>query len=140
MTGFEARPTLFFVSETNLTGVWTGVYSYADGASVTFTATLLHSGVHLSGQIHEPDTFLGGGALDASVDGRAEGGRVAFVKRYAQAPGFTLPIAYGGAVGDDGLEIDGVWSIPEAGESGRFLMTRNDGSAAAVRRRQHAEV
>ena len=126
-------------SETNLTGVWTGIYTYADGTSVTFIATLLHSGPHLAGQIHEPDTFTGsGGAIEAALDGRAEGGRVAFIKRYPPAPGFTHTVRYEGAVSADGLEIDGTWRLPAVGGSGRFLMTRNGGAKAGASRREHA--
>ena len=38
----------------DLTGVWNGLYSYPDGLSVTFVATLIESGGALSGSTHEP--------------------------------------------------------------------------------------
>jgi len=123
-------------ADLNLTGVWTGLYSYAHGLSVTFTATLLHSGPHLSGQVHEPDTFAGaGGLLHAAIDGRVEDRRVAFTKTYLDLPPeFSGNVRYVGAVSADGLEIDGTWRLP--GHSGRFLMTRNGGVAVAERRRE----
>ena len=36
----------------DLTGVWNGLYSYADGRSVTFVATLIEHGSTLTGATH----------------------------------------------------------------------------------------
>ena len=36
----------------NLTGVWQGLYTYPNGESVSFVATLIDSGGALSGSIH----------------------------------------------------------------------------------------
>ena len=46
--------------EQNLTGVWHGLYTYPDGVSVSFVATLIESGSSLSGSTHEP-SVLGDG-------------------------------------------------------------------------------
>ena len=43
--------------EQNLTGVWHGLYSYPDGVSVSFVATLIESGSSLSGSTHEPSVL-----------------------------------------------------------------------------------
>ena len=44
----------------NLTGVWSGMFSLPFGLpQISFTATLLQSGPHLSGTIHEPCSVPG---------------------------------------------------------------------------------
>jgi hypothetical protein len=128
--------------ERNLTGVWTGLYTYADGRSVPFTATLLHSGAHLSGGVHEPNTMGGSEVLHATLSGRAEGGAVAFLKQYEGAPeGFTTAVDYQGALSPEGDEIEGRWSIPGwwAGAGGSFLMVRNRGAAVPAAKEQAAD-
>ena len=129
--------------ERNLTGVWTGIYTYPDGSSVSFTATLLHSGAHLSGGVHEPDSFGGsGGALHASISGRAEGGSVTFRKQYETvAAGFTSAVDYSGALSADGNEIEGGWRIPGwfGPVAGTFLMIRNEGADVPAGKEQAAD-
>jgi hypothetical protein len=128
--------------ERNLTGVWTGLYTYPDGTSVPFTATLLHSGSHLSGGVHEPNTMGGSGMLQASLSGRVEGSAVGFRKQYEGAPeGFTTAVDYQGALSTDCDEIEGRWSIPGwwAGAGGTFLMVRNRGADVPVVQEQAAD-
>jgi hypothetical protein len=38
----------------NLTGVWQGLYTYPNGESASFVATLIDNGGALSGSTHEP--------------------------------------------------------------------------------------
>jgi hypothetical protein len=65
----------------NLTGVWHGLYSYADGTSVSFVATLVQSGISVTGSTHEP-SILGGRTVNAMLAGSRQASSVTFVKTY----------------------------------------------------------
>jgi len=71
-------------AEKTLTGVWNGLYSYPDGRSTPFVATLIEGGAVLSGTTHEPSDRPGGGGqtLYAHLDGSHRGGAVTFTKAY----------------------------------------------------------
>jgi hypothetical protein len=109
----------------NLTGVWNGLYSYRDGRSVTFVATLIDSGSTLSGSTHEP--CVGGdcpaGTLFATLTGRRNGGAVTFRKTYEAASPRYGTINYEGRLNADATEIEGRWMIPGVW-SGKFMMIR----------------
>ena len=68
----------------NLTGVWQGLYTYPDGESVSFVATLIDSGGALSGSTHEPctDAAASSGTLYATLAGNRGGSAVTFRKTY----------------------------------------------------------
>jgi hypothetical protein len=121
-------------NERNLTGVWQGLYTYPDGLSVSFVATLIESGRWLSGSTHEPCSLPGspGGTACATLSGSRQDSSVVFVKTYEGAiPGYERPVDYQGALSGDGTEIEGRWSI--AGIlSGKFLMIRSAGKAAEL--------
>ncbi len=119
----------------DLTGVWNGLYSYADGRSVTFVATLIEHGSALTGSTHEPcvDRRIRGGTLYATLAGSRDGSAVAFRKTYdGGVPGYGA-VDYAGALNADATEIEGRWTIPGAW-SGKFLMIRPDRKAASAER------
>jgi hypothetical protein len=109
----------------DLTGVWNGLYSYPDGRSVTFVATLIESGSTLTGSTHEP--CVGGDCpartLFASLMGGRAGSAVSFRKTYEAAGPRFGSVNYEGRLNADATEIEGRWSIP-AVWSGKFMMIR----------------
>jgi hypothetical protein len=126
--------------ERNLTGVWNGLYSYPDGRSTAFVATLIESGGSLSGTTHEPST-LGknpGATLYASLLGSRHDGAVTFTKTYDRPDEIhRSPIVYEGALNSEGSEIEGRWTIAGVW-SGKFLMIRSPGRELEVSRRAFA--
>jgi hypothetical protein len=120
--------------ERNLTGVWNGLYTYQDGRSTSFVATLIESGGALSGTTHEASTLSGssGATLFASVAGSRRDSSVTFTKTYDRPDVFhQSPILYEGALNGDGTEIEGRWTIAKAW-SGKFLMIRAPGQELKV--------
>ncbi len=113
--------------ERSLTGIWNGLYTYPDGRSISFVATLIESGGSLSGTTHEPGT-LGGGigiTLYANLVGSRRNFAVAFTKTYDQPDEFhRSPILYDGTLNRDNTEIEGRWTIRNMW-SGKFLMIRS---------------
>src|SRR5215467_14240016 len=109
----------------NLTGVWNGLYSYPDGRSVTFVATLIDSGSTLSGSTHEP--CVGGdcpsATLFATLMGSRSGSAVTFRKTYEAADPRWGTVNYDGRLNAEATEIEGRWTIPGVW-SGKFLMIR----------------
>jgi hypothetical protein len=120
--------------EENLTGVWHGLYTYSNGLSVSFVATLIEIPGLLSGSIEEP-CMTGqcpSDTIHAALAGRRQASAVTFVKTYEQAGlGYENPVAYDGAISSDATEIEGRWSIPGS-LSGKFLMIRSVGKAVAA--------
>jgi hypothetical protein len=107
----------------SLTGVWNGLYTYADqGQQGPFTATLFQSGDALLGTVHEPHPE-GQGTLIANLWGARDGSEVRFNKIYDGTLGWRHSINYQGTLNADGSEIEGRWTI-SAAWSGRFLMVR----------------
>ena len=126
----------------DLSGFWGGTYSYgADHPSgpVSFDAELSQDGQRLSGSITEANSFVPGGPplLRAYVDGLVDGQLVVFAKTY-DGDGAIHAIAYEGEAREDGSVIEGVWRV--ATLRGRFLMRRDPGDWAALRREAGAEV
>ena len=107
----------------NLTGIWNGLYTYRDGRSISFVATLIDGGGSLTGTTHEPDG-RNSVTLCATLVGAHHGGSVTFTKSYDRPDRYHRnPILYNGALSGDGTEIEGRWVIsPRA--SGKFLMIR----------------
>jgi hypothetical protein len=109
----------------NLTGVWNGLYSYPDGRSVAFVATLIESGSALTGTTHEPGAGgrAAGSTLFATLAGARQGSVVSFCKTYEGAgPGYAS-VDYVGTLNGDATEIEGRWIIVGVW-SGKFLMIR----------------
>jgi hypothetical protein len=109
----------------NLTGVWNGLYSYPDGRSVTFVATLIDSGSTLSGSTHEPCVGTDGpsATLFATLMGSRSGSAVTFRKTYEAADPRWGTVNYEGRLNADATEIEGRWMIPGVW-SGKFMMIR----------------
>jgi hypothetical protein len=125
--------------ENNLTGVWNGLYSYPDGRSTPFVATLIEGGAALTGTTHEPCSLAGGAAttLYANVDGSRHDRAVAFTKTYDPPDVLhSYRIVYEGALNGDATEIEGRWTIARVW-SGKFLMVRSGSRAAQVSRKAY---
>jgi hypothetical protein len=120
----------------SLTGVWQGTYYYPHGAgAVTFTATLIESGVSLTGTTHEAAEEAASVVLCAAVAGSRLGRSVVFVKTYQAGKPHGDPIAYDGVVSSDGTEIAGRWVISTLA-SGTFRMIRPARQVESVLREQ----
>jgi hypothetical protein len=123
----------------DLTGVWNGLYSYADGRSVAFVATLIEHGGALTGSTHEPshDGRAPGGTLYATLVGSRRDGAVLFRKTYAGGvPGYAA-VDYAGTLNAEATEIEGRWTIAGVW-SGKFLMIRPDRATAGAERKAKA--
>lgn len=129
-------------SEGNLTGYWSGSFSYAGGAGPTpFSAHISDISGSLSGTTLEPNTVADGPLTELSADimGACNGHSVSFVKRYHAGPGVhRKPIYYSGETDAKFTRIEGTWRFAD-GFSGPFLMTRASGGAKA-RARKSAEI
>lgn len=128
-------------AEASLTGGWHGLYTYSDGRSVSFVATLIDSGLSLSGSIHEPRTFgnAPSGRLYASLSGSRRGTAVVFLKTYQNAGPMYGSVHYEGSLNGDGTEIEGRWAIGKM-RTGKFLMIRSAGKAAEVERKRSVRI
>ena len=120
--------------ELDLSGEWTGVYSYPGaGSPVPFTASLSEREGWLTGAVEERSTQGPPRRLGATIQGRRAGVSVTWLKTYDVMEHGYDAVQYEGAVSADGAEISGRWAIFENG-SGTFLMTRKPGAQAARRR------
>src|ERR1700747_263493 len=92
----------------NLTGVWSGHFSYALGLlpSVSFVAPLIDSGGAICGTVHE-QRANSAAMLFAAVDGSRHGASVQFVKTYEGGKPHARPIAYQGTLNAEATQIDG---------------------------------
>jgi hypothetical protein len=118
---------------TNLTGIWQGLYTYSDGASVSFTAVLIETGNSLSGSTHEACSVPGCplATHDAFLRGMRHGQAVTFTKTYEPMGNGYATAQYEGTLNADGSEIEGRWTLPVFG-SGKFLMIRSPGAKETV--------
>ncbi|HEY2529720.1 MAG TPA: hypothetical protein VGJ20_17550 [Xanthobacteraceae bacterium] len=116
----------------DLTGIWNGLYTYQDGRSTTFVATLIDGGGSLSGTTHEPSATGDGPSamLYANLVGSHRDHAVTFTKTYERPDRqHRSPILYEGTLSGDGSEIEGRWTITRVW-SGKFMMIRATGSTA----------
>jgi hypothetical protein len=126
----------------DLSGHWHGFYNMpVDEPPTLFEAELLDIGGLLSGESTEegdtPDCF--GMTLHAVIDGRRDGDRVAFTKRYDYLPRADYAINYEGVLAAGGDEIEGRWTIPGVW-SGTFLMVRASRQSEAIERQASEKV
>jgi hypothetical protein len=122
--------------ERNLTGVWNGLYTYPNGKSTSFVATLIENGGSVTGTTHEPG-LLGKTAF-ATLTGSRLQSAVAFTKTYDR-PGlfYRNPVVYEGTLNSEGTEIEGRWTIRRI-LSGKFLMVRSPRQEAKAERKAFA--
>ncbi len=121
-------------SDLNLSGAWHGRYNYpTKKPPVFFAAALAESGGWLNGTITEtvPTKVGTERTLEAIVEGRRTGHAVTFLKLYTTNLSRFDSVQYVGTLSDNGLEIEGRWTVP-ANWSGTFLMIRSSGIAAPV--------
>jgi hypothetical protein len=125
-----------------LTGVWHGLYTYANEPEpVYFVATLIESGSHLSGTTFESAVGQTGAplTLNAMIEGSRAGTAISFTKRYDGSGGWYHGVAYEGILNGERTEIEGRWDIGSSAQ-GRFLMIRSSGASETVVRRAFAKV
>ena len=124
----------------DLTGVWNGLYSYPDGRSVTFVATLIESGRTVTGSTHEPCVGRDCPArtLLASLMGSRNGSAVSFRKTYEAAGPRFGTVNYEGRLNSEATEIEGRWMIPGVW-SGKFMMIRPLREALTKEQKQSAK-
>jgi hypothetical protein len=124
--------------ERNLTGVWNGLYTYWNGRSTSFVATLIESGDSLSGTTHEPSTAAPGAMLLGSLVGARSDSVVTFTKTCEQPDVFhRSPIRYEGVLNSENTEIEGRWTIMRLW-SGKFLMVRSPGQTTIAEHKAFA--
>ncbi|MGX8014048.1 hypothetical protein ACVDG8_036325 [Mesorhizobium sp. ORM8.1] len=117
----------------NLTGVWNGRYFYPrELEPVAFVATLIETASRLMGTTHEPGSATAGTVKYATLRGQRDGSSVSFVKTYDNAG--LQPIDYLGILNGNATKIEGTWRI-RGNWSGKFLMIRVPGKAAAIVRK-----
>lgn len=115
------------VTDTNLTGVWQGLFSYPQAlAPGLFTATLIETGSVLSGSTSEVwrSGPRAGETILAMLEGSHHDHAVNFIKTYEGPERPNHSVHYDGTLTSDFLEIEGLWRIPGSW-SGRFLMIRS---------------
>ena len=121
----------------NLTGSWTGVFSYPRALPPNaFEAELRdHIGL-LTGETFERANNPRDRCqpLHAMIEGQRHGHEVSFVKHYDAFRRATTPVHYAGRLSADGSEISGTWTIP-GHWSGSFLMIRARPPAQEAERR-----
>jgi hypothetical protein len=124
----------------DLTGVWNGLYSYPDGRSVAFVATLIESGRTVTGSTHEPCVGRDCPArtLLASLMGSRNGSAVSFRKTYEAAGPRFGTVNYEGRLNSEATEIEGRWMIPGVW-SGKFMLIRPLREALTKEQKQSAK-
>ena len=120
----------------NLTGVWQGLYTYPNGESASFVATLIDSSGALSGSTHEPcaRAVSSNGTLYATLAGNRNGSAVSFRKIYDGRVPHYHAVDYAGTLNADATEVEGRWVIPGVW-SGKFLMIRPARKEESVERK-----
>ena len=127
-------------SEFDLTGDWTGIYSYpALLPPNTFEASIRDSGGRITGVIHQPGEIIEppGTHQHAVIEGSREGSAVRWVKIYDDLSRATPH--YRGTIQPGGDEIEGQWHIP-GNWSGTFMMMRRRKEAAGETREVSEEI
>lgn len=129
-------PSREIESALDLSGEWTGSYSYpAKRPRVAFSARLIDENGWVSGVTEEQGASpeARGFLLGATLQGRRDGDRVTWIKVYDKIWKHYYSVGYEGLITADGREISGTWSIPGSW-SGDFVMTRRPGLAASLSR------
>lgn len=126
--------------EADLSGRWTGIYSYpSQFPPNTFEATIRDSAGLISGVIVQPPEFFepAAGNQHAVIDGSKEGATIRFVKIYDDLSRPTPH--YEGVIQPGGDEIEGRWTIP-GDWSGTFMMIRASGAEEKIARKETEKV
>jgi hypothetical protein len=126
--------------EADLSGRWTGIYSYpAQFPPNTFEATIHDAGGLISGVIVQPPEFFEPAAASqhAVIEGSKEGATIRFVKIYDDLSRPTPH--YEGTIQPGGDEIEGRWTIP-GDWSGTFMMVRASRAEEKIARKEAEKV
>jgi hypothetical protein len=118
---------------TDLTGVWSGSYSYpaeSQNAPVKFTLLLLRAENGYCGCVVEPNTFgkerqepfLHADLLGARFDESSR--TLTFTKKYDGTDGIDHNVEYSGRLSANGTGMNGTWTIPGAW-SGAFSIAKS---------------
>jgi hypothetical protein len=127
-------------AEHDLSGVWSGIYSYPSLYPPNmFEATIRDNGGLITGVITQPGEFFEspGTVQHAVIEGSREGSSLSFVKIYDDLARPTPH--YHGVIQLGGVEIEGEWTIP-GDWSGTFLMIRGAKAGAAIERKVSEKV
>lgn len=128
--------------EADLSGRWSGFYSYPDGGPPNaFEAELRESAGVLTGTTTElaDSGAQYGQPLHAVLDGRREGAMVQFLKMYDGVSEDHDVVRYEGTLDSDGNEIEGRWTIPGIW-FGSFLMVRHSGAREEIEEKIGEEI
>ena len=118
----------------DLSGLWHGFYNYPIAQEpVPFTATLTDADGDIVGATEEIANVgaARGLTITATLQGRRLGFSVTWLKIYDADVQHYDAVQYTGTVSEDGLEIEGRWTVP-GHWSGTFLMIRAGGIARSV--------
>ncbi len=121
----------------DLSGAWQGLFHYPIvQAPVSFRATLHDADGILVGSTEETGEIgdAAGRMISATLQGRRTAFSVTWLKIYDGDFQHYDAVRYEGAVSEDGLEIEGRWTVP-GHWSGTFLMIR---AASATREVEEA--
>lgn len=130
----------------NLSGLWTGSYSYTlhGKQSVAFTAWIDDKAGKLSGTLLEANTFVDSPSLEltSTLEGTRSGTDLEFTKRYDPSQGaHASPIHYTGRTNQGFTFVTGQWSIAGPYEwSGPFEMSRQSGAFEKAQREEMIEL
>ena len=127
-------------SELDLTGEWTGIYSYpAHYPPNTFEASIRDAGGIITGVIHQPGEGMEppGTHQHSVIEGNRAGRTVRWVKIYDDLNRATPH--YRGTIQSGGDEIEGEWHIP-GNWSGTFMMVRRRKEEASETRSVSEEI
>jgi hypothetical protein len=118
----------------DLTGLWHGFYNYPVAQDpVPFTAQLTDMAGTLAGATEEPGHVgdAAGLTITASLQGMRSDFTVTLLKIYDGDFRLYDSVHYAGTISEDGLEIEGRWTVP-GNWSGTFLMIRAGGVAQSA--------
>jgi hypothetical protein len=117
------------MKDLDLSGTWHGFYNYPiPQEPVPFTATLIETSGDLTGSTEEVGNVgdARGLTITATLQGRRTGFSITWLKIYDGEFQHYDAVRYAGAISEDGLEIEGRWTVP-GHWSGTFLMIRAGG-------------
>ena len=129
-------------NEADLSGRWSGFYSYPDGGPPNaFEAELRDGAGILTGTTTEiaDSGSRYGQILHAVIDGRRDGSSVQFLKMYDGLSEAHDVVRYEGTLDGEGNEIEGQWTVPGIW-SGTFLMVRHSGAKEEIEEKIGEEI
>ena len=132
------------MSQLDLTGQWSGDYSYPGliGPTTPFLAKIIEQNGQFTGTIIEPHWRQPNVTLFARIIGVRHAQRIDFTKTYDRtAPrSYRNPVDYVGSLSADGTRITGVWSLETLDGSFEMLRDASQGEEARESIARAAEI